>query len=438
MQEIDLVPTTREDTDHRKARLGPGVVDAAISSLATFLAGLVAANILDAKNLGVYAVFFTAFNFGQVIANNLVYIPAEVAAVAWPVESRLRVISQSIPLSIVPSLAGGLAIGIASLVTAQIAEASIVVPLTITTGITTLVWPTQDHIRRTLHIADRSWAAATVSTAQLAVAAVSIGALLVADVPAAWIPFGALAIANVVSLLIGIVLVRMSLTSQLAPERLHLRNLTKSGMWLLIGVGTPTVTAFGAATIITFAAGPEALGFAEAARIVAHPVLVLGTGLGYVLGPRIMRGAIARDRSVSRKSHLRFNSIVLSAALVYTAVAGWRWAGNPMTVLVPDAFEVAWLVPATIAANVMMAAVVLVIQELMAARKARTIAIVSLVSAPLQLAVAATAGVTEAFARPLSLAVGNASRLVGNSRSIRYAYEPAHRPKAGSPPSQAS
>ena len=66
-----------------KLGLTSGVVDAGMSSLATFLGGLIAANILGRAELGVYAVFFAAFNFGQVLANNLVYIPAEVVAVAW-------------------------------------------------------------------------------------------------------------------------------------------------------------------------------------------------------------------------------------------------------------------------------------------------------------------------------------------------------------------
>jgi hypothetical protein len=135
-----------------------------------------------------------------------------------------------------------------------------------------------------------------------------------------------------------------------------------------------------------------------------------------------MTGAIARDRSVSRTNHFRFNAIVGAAALGYALVAGWDWAGNPMALLVPRAFEIEWLVPATIGANVIMAARILVVQELMAAKRARTIALVSVISAPLQLAAAATAGATEAFARPLSLAVGEGTRLYGTARSIHRIY----------------
>ena len=421
-------PELEQGSDLERAKgargVGPGIVDAAMSSLATFVAALVAATLLDEADLGIYAVFYTAFNFGQVITNNLLYVPAEVVAVAWPVQQRLLVLKQSIPLALAPSFVGALAIGIASLITIQIADASLVLPLTVTAAATTILWPTQDHIRRTLHIAERSWAAATVSVVQCVVVIASIAVLAATDVPVIWIPYGSLALANAASLVTGLVLARRSVTSAAAPERLHFRQLTQSGFWLLIGVGTPTVTAFAAAAIITLAAGPEAMGFAEAARIAAHPVLVLSTGLGYVLGPKIMTGALAGDPTVSRTNHFRFNAIVLAAALAYAAIAGWDWAGNPMAVLVPQAFEIAWLVPATLAANVFMAALVLVLQELMAARRARVIGIVSIISAPLQLAAAATASVTEAFARPLSLIVGNGARLYGNARVVRSVYEP--------------
>lgn len=424
MQQWDMEATLDVESARSTRGISPGVIDAAMSSLATFIAALVAANLLDDADLGVYAVFYTAFNFGQVIANNLVYIPAEVVAVAWPVEDRLRIIRQSMPLALGPSLAGAMAIGVASLITIQIAEAGLVVPLTLTAGVTTFLWPTQDHVRRTLHIAHKSWAAAAVSITQLLAVVGSIVVLTATDTPRVWIPYGSLAIANAVSLIVGLGLARMSLPAGTAPERIHMRSLSQSGSWLLVGVATPTITAFAGASIITFVAGPEILGFAEAARIAAVPVLVLGTGLGYVLGPKVMTAALAGNRSVSRTNHLRFDAIVIAAAVGYAAIAGWDWAGNPMAALIPKAFEIAWLVPATIGANILMAALVLVLQELVAARRARVIAMVSLISAPFQLAAAATAGVTQAFARPLSLAVGNGIRLYGNARSISRIYAP--------------
>jgi O-antigen/teichoic acid export membrane protein len=422
----ELAPSLRSRLINRLG-IGAGVVDAAMSSLATFLTGLIAATILGEAELGVYANFFAAFNFAQVIANNLIYIPSEVVAVDWPAESRTRVFNQSILFGVLPSVIGAMAIGVATLVTAQISTADVVIPLTITAAATTFFWPTQDHVRRMLHIADRSWAAATVSSAQLVIVAISIAVMRILDVRAEWIPFGALAIANLLSLLLGIALAKPWATTA-APERLHPRQLVRSGIWLLVGVGIEPAAALGAATIITFVAGPAVLGYAEAARVAAVPIIVLGVGLGYVMGPRVMRAAIARDIAVSRHNHHRFNTFLIGASAIYALAVGFNWMGNPMALLVPKAYIVPGLVVATVFANVFLAAIVLVIQELTAAGRSRTIGLVSIVAAPLQLLGAATAGVTQAFARPLSLTLGNGTRLFGTRRAIAGIYTSSAEP----------
>ena len=420
MADNEFAPSLR-DRLINKLGIGAGVVDAGMSSLATFLTGLIAATILGRAELGVYAIFFTAFNFAQVIANNLIYIPSEVVAVAWPQEHRTRVLTQSIFYGILPSLAGALAIGIATLVAAQTSTADVVTPLTITAAATTFLWPTQDHIRRMLHIADRSWAAASVSAVQVAISGASIAVMLLLDVTAEWIPFGALAIANLLSLLLGLILAR-PWAAEPALERLNPHSLMRSGVWLMIGVGIEPVAAFGAASIITFTAGLEVLGYAEAARIAAVPIIVIGVGLGYVMGPRVMRAAISHDREVSRHNHHRFNTFLVGASAVYALAVGFDWVGNPMAFLVPKAYIVPGLVIATVVANVFLAAIVLVVQELTAANRSRVIGIVSMISAPFQLLAAATAGVTQAFARPLSLTIGNGLRLFGTSRAIAGIY----------------
>ncbi len=401
--------------------IGAGVVDAGMSSFATFLTGLVAATILGDAELGVYAIFFTAFNFAQVIANNLIYVPSEVVAVAWPPSHRTRVLTQSIFYGLLPSAAGAMAIGVATLVAAQTSTADVVLPFTVTAVVTTFLWPTQDHVRRMLHIAERSWAAATVSATQVVISGASIGVMLLLDVTKEWIPFGALAIANLLSLLLGVVLAKPWAAGP-ALDRLDPRRLMRSGVWLMIGVGIEPVAAFGAASIITFAAGLEVLGYAEAARIASVPIIVIGVGLGYVMGPRVMRAAISRDQSVARHNRHRFNTFLISVSAAYALVVGFKWIGNPMAFLVPKAYIVPGLVVATIVANVFLAAIVLLVQELTAANRSRVIGIVSIISAPFQLLAAATAGVTRAFARPLSLTVGNGLRLLGTSRAIAGIY----------------
>lgn len=406
-------PTTTASGTPQKSVLSAGVVDAGLSSLATFVAGLVAVNVLEAADVGVYAVFFTAFTLGQVVATNLVYVPAEVAAVSWARSARLSVIAQTARLGIVPSAVGALAIIGATVATLPVSDWDVIAPLAATAAITTFLWPVQDHVRRMLHIAERSWASVAVSSVQLTAVIAAIGVLYAMGTEPVWIPFGSLAIANASSLLTGLALARPWSIRDRQEENLQLSALMRSGSGLLAGVGIPAITKFGAATIISIIAGPEILGYAESARVVAHPVLVLGTGLSYVLGPRIMKAAIAKDRAKARHTRLRFAALIAAAAAAYVLIVGPQWAGNPMVKLVPGAYEVSWLVAASIGANFLMGPLTLVIQEMTAARKTMSIAIVGAISAPFQIAAAATAGVTGAFARPLSWAVGSAVRFAG-------------------------
>ena len=414
----------------RSLQLSAGVVDAGLSSLATFVAGLIAVNVLEAAEIGVYAVFFTAFTLGQVLASNLVFVPAEVVTVSWPQPIRLRALSQTLRLGLGPSLVGSLAIAFATLVTAPISTADVITPLAITAALTTFLWPSQDHVRRLLHIAQRSWASVAVSSAQLVATVGAIAVLSLLDVEDVWIPFGALAVANAASLLTGIALAKPWRRPDEPVERLLLRDLVRSGSGLLAGVGIPAVTKFGAATIIGYIAGTEVLGYAESARVVAHPVLVLGTGLSYVLGPRVMQAAIRIDRAAARRIRLQFALLVSAAAVGYLALVGPDWAGNPMLRLVPGAYEVSWLVAASIAANLLMGLITLVIQEMTAAGRTNQIALVGLLSAPFQLAAAATAGVTGAFARPLSWAAGSAVRFAGYAPALQRWYDQPPRDKS--------
>ncbi|MDJ0665584.1 MAG: hypothetical protein QNJ75_13615 [Acidimicrobiia bacterium] len=402
-------------------QISAGVLDAGLASLATFVAGLVAVNVLSAAETGVYAVFFTAFTLGQVIATNLTFVPAEVVAVAWPRETRLAALRQTLRLGSGPSLLGTLAIAVASVVAIPIGTGATIGPLAATSAVTVLLWPMQIHIRRLLHIAEESWSAVAVSATQLVGVITSIVAMRIIDITAVWIPFGSLALATFASLTTGILLARRSDRSE-APEQLQLRALIRSGAGLLAGVGIPAVTKFGAATIIGYLAGAEVLGYAEAARVVANPVLVLGTGLSFVLGPRAMKAAVDRNRDAANRARLRFIALIGVAAVAYLAIVGPMWVGNPMTRLVPRAYEVSWLVAASIGANLLMGILTLVIQEMTAARRTNLIAIIGLISAPFQLAAAATAGATGAFARPLSWAAGSLVRFAGYAPALRNWY----------------
>src|SRR5690606_5281466 len=135
-------------------------------------------------------------------------------------------------------------------------------PLTVTTAICTFLSPVQDHLRRMLHIGERSWLATAISVIQVAMTALAVVVAVRLEVPAAWIPFGALAVANLVSLAVGGAMLGLSARSE-PPDApaLQLSALVSSGKWLLVGGLLGPAIFFVASGLVTHLAGAEGLVF---------------------------------------------------------------------------------------------------------------------------------------------------------------------------------
>ena len=406
-----------------KRRLPAGMFDAGFASLATFAAGLVAVNQLGDTDRGVYAVYFTAFLLGTVLPRNLIFTPAEVRAVAFPVEARLKLLPWSLTLGTGPAVLGASSVLIAAAVTAPYATSEILIPLAVTSALATVLSPLQDHVRKMLHMATMSWQATAVSIAQFVSVTMAIGAMLALDTNRAWIPFGALAIANAVSLTFSWIVVRLS-GSLAPPQRLHFWELASKGKWLIVQASGSAIAGFTVAVIISWLAGPDALGFAESARVVAQPILVLAAGLTAVLATRSMRAGMDGDERTARRTSRIYLWIVGLAGVGYMAIAGWDWFLNPMSHIVPSAYSVSGLVALTVAANIVIAAVFLQINELLGAHKERALARISWSVAPVLLLGGLTAGVTGAFARPLGMLGQAATRYAVQEHELRSVYRP--------------
>lgn len=419
-----------------RSKLLPGVLDAGFASLATFAAGLAAVAVFDEADLGVYAVFFVAFTLGQLVAYFLVYVPAEIVAVGRIGLERLTIFDDSLRIGIMPSLAGASVVFAATITTAPIASPGLSIGLTATAWIATLLSPTQDHVRRTLHVADRSWHAAVMSTTQFLVSGIAIVVMLVVDAPAAWVPFGALALANLVSLSVGLLLVQHDRQHAEAPSHVTFHDLAGEGRWLLFQASIPVAAAFVTANIITYLAGPEAMGYAEAARIVAQPILVLAAGLIYPLRPRAMEAALSRDLPLSVRLEKLYVSMIIVGSVLYFAIAGAAFPWNPMQYLVPVAYEVSGLVAASIGANVILASIFLAVNEMMAAGRARSLFFLNALAAPVRIVVATSAAFVGAFARPLSEAIGESVFIAGLLVDHRQIYRGA--PAKPTPRAEAS
>jgi hypothetical protein len=327
----------------------------------------------------------------------------------------------SLRLALLPSVVASATALLAALLTRDLTSSVVLVALTVSTGATIVVSTMQDHVRRLLHIAEMSWKAAAVSGIQLLAISVAIPTLMALDIERAWIPFGSLCIANISSVTFGLLAAGVHRQTRGATS-LRFRELAQSGKWLVLRAAIPSGAAFIAANVLTRLAGPVAYGHAEAARQVAQPVTVLALGLSAILGPRAVRAGMQTDTGAARKTRLEYGFAVVGVAAAYALLTGVDWALNPMSYLVPSAYDVRWLVPATVLANAIAAMVMLFTSELLGAGRARQLALLALVSSPALLLAAATAGTTGAFARPLGFVIEGSIVLFGANWWLRRHY----------------
>jgi O-antigen/teichoic acid export membrane protein len=400
--------------------LPAGLIDSGLTSLGTFAISLFAARALEPVALGAYALFFPATMTLGIVPTQLILLPAEVSALGLRGSDRLRLFQQSFRL-VAPFSLSALAVVLVALVVPREVPSALVLPLALTAFPASLFSPLQDHVRRTLHLAGHSWAAAAVSAIQLAAALTLLIGLSLLGVPPVWIPFGSLAAANALSTLTGVIIARRWAGGRY-PESLQRRELAGSGRWLLVGSLVPSVSGFTASALIAHLAGAAALGYAEAARVVARPLEVFAFGLGFVLNPRSMEAAREQNEAAARRISRSYTALVLGLAVLYGGVVALPWAGNVFARLLPTAYVVGGLVAVTILSAAVSGLTVPFRAELVGGRKEVALARISMLSAAVQVLVGGAAGVLGAFAKPLSLvaSTGLAWLRFGRALSAHY------------------
>jgi O-antigen/teichoic acid export membrane protein len=145
----------------------------------------------------------------------------------------------------------------------------------------------------------------------------------------------------------------------------------------------------------------SAVGYAEAARIAAHPILVLAFGLSAVLGPRSMEASAAADKGRADRVQRILGLSLLISTVLYGVIAGPAGWWNPMTVLVPNAYEIPGLVAVSLLANLAIGWFYARDAEFMGAHRERDLLRIEAAASPVAVLVALTASVTGPFARPL-------------------------------------
>ncbi|MBA2508503.1 MAG: hypothetical protein H0V32_07360 [Nocardioidaceae bacterium] len=412
----------------RKA-LPAGLIDAGFASLATFGTGLYAARELTPRALGVYALFFSAFKIVGLLPSQLVFTPAQVSAVSAD-RHRLRFFWGCLPLGAGVSLLASMCVAAVPVVIPDEVSADLVLGLAATTGAAALLSPIQDHVRRMLHISQLSWRAAWVSVVQLSVVVISLVVLIAVDVPAGWIPFGSLAAANLVSLLVGMALAQAS-SARVGPA-LHFGELARSGRWLLLVGLVASGGEFLAGTLVSHLADLSALGYAEAARVIGRPLPVLALGMSAVLGPRSMQAAALRQPDRARRARNVSLAVLSGSGLVYLLVAGVGWSWNPLVSLVPKAYVVSGLAAVTILGNAINGLALPRRFELMGGRRERKLARAESLTTALEVAFVFTAPWTQSFAVAGGNLIGKTTRwlafrhaMAGHYRDKGTPVEPA-------------
>lgn len=402
-----------------------GLLDAGFASLATFIVGVYAVRALEPSILGGYALVYQAVFLMGIIPANLVFVPAEVAVVEHPAADRLRYLGRSLRLGALPAIASALVITAWIPIAPSEVPPDAVMALTITGIFTASLTAVQDHLRRMLHSGDASWLAFVVSGVQLVVA--GAGVLLAAPlgVPSVWVPFGALGVANLASLTVGIALVAARESRPEAPaprEVLRFGELARAGVWLVWGGLLNPATGFVSAALVSHLASAAALGYAEAARVVAQPVWVLAVGISFVLSPRSMEAAKRRDRDDARQVSRLFLLAVIGTGLVTLGWFGPDWTLNPLAWLLPAAYVIGALVPVTIIAQILSSTIFPYRSELLGAGGEETYTRVELVGSVARTGVSASAAWTGPFAIPLGIIAVWGVRWIGFRRALARFY----------------
>jgi O-antigen/teichoic acid export membrane protein len=400
--------------------LPAGLLDAGFASLARLIIGIYAARALSVSDLGAYALFFSAFVFAIVVPMQFVLVPAELATLPTARHERLSLIRQSWRIGI-PTAATAAVVASGAAALGAEAPSRVLWPLAITMIACATVTPSQEHLRRVLHLAGISWHAAVVSLVQIGGVVVALVLLASAEAPAIWRPFGALAIGTAVSLAAGLLLTLRRQRPDTLP-RYAMADLMRSGRWLLAIEAITAGATFLASVIVTQLDTPEALGYAEAARIVGQPIFVLAVGLSAVLNPRAMEAGAGRDRAAARHVARPYTVLLVLVGLVYALVTAATWWGNPLARLVPQAYVVAGLVPVTVASFVLFGLPIIPRSELTGARRERVLPRVGLIAGVLQCAAGLSAVWIGSFARPLGVALFGAVLLLGYGYHQRLVY----------------
>jgi O-antigen/teichoic acid export membrane protein len=389
-----------------------GQVDAGLSAASGFAAGVYAARTLDPAALGAYGVLFALFGVLSQFPTQLLLTPAEAQAAQVNSIDRLSLLKSSLSKGAIVATLSALVMPIGLLQLSSVSERSLI-PLIVTAAWLTAVSPLQDHVRKMFHLAARSWAATRISGVQLV--AVLSAIFVFSGVEPSWVVFGAPAFGNTVSIVAGLLIVRGQKTTVVPAVTRELLTVGRS----LIVTGVAAAAGFYlSVSVVQQLGGLEAVGFYEAARVVARPLQVVGFGLLVVVGPALMTAIAKGDLVKSIQLRKAYWSVTAAAGLAYLAIASVPLGRDALSALVPNAFVVTGLVTVAILENMAWSAANPIPYELIAMGRQRSVATTELGAQVLRIALAPLALLVGAFALPIGSIVGGVAKVIAGHRIV--------------------
>jgi O-antigen/teichoic acid export membrane protein len=356
-------------SDSTPTRVVAGLVDAGLSSLAGLGAGLYAAHFLSPSLLGAYAIYFSAFMVGGFVPVMLYLLPARVASLGLVEDSRLGTLRHTMVRGGLVSGAMALLTPLAGVFVLREVSFTAIAPLGLTAALVVFVSPLQDHQRCVFHLAARPWRAAVVSAVHLTALVAAMAFFQGTHAARQWVPFGSLAVGNVVSLAAGLWLARgFSLAEDESID--DMSTLVRTSWPLLFSTILPICTQFLAGGLIATFGSVKDVGYAEAARVVAQPIHVAALGLGQAITPMLMEGAQAGSRRRVLRARRIYWVLLALCAAVYLPIIGTAHPLNPLAAMLPNAYKLTGLVIFSMAAIFLTDIGLLVKTELAASRNA--------------------------------------------------------------------
>jgi len=289
--------------------------DAGCASLSTFFVGLIALRVLSVGQLAFYAILFSAALVVMLVPQQTAFVPRRLKLNAespgrrtglrqdlrraWPATVFAAAV---LPLLTVPGL--------------HLVSVRDFAVMTLTAMSWVMVSPVQDHLRSCMHIAGRHWMAGLMSAAMALVVAVTY--ILVTILPGSslftLIPFGALAVSNLLTTILGSWLWRHLPAASWDAPRKFLRSfkyLTSDVLMQLYN--------YSANSVVSLALGATALALLETARIAAQPVLVLALALTTYYMPQAIRAFSRGDTRTLSTRLLRLTLVASGVGVIYSA-----------------------------------------------------------------------------------------------------------------------